>query len=265
VTLSEGIATTSTVEDCLYLYLNGEESVISILIADDHAAVRKGLRTILESHPGWQVCEEAANGREAVKLAIKSMPKIAILDLEMPELNGLEATRQIKKELPDTEILIYTMYETDELIRKVVASGARGYVLKSDAGEDLIQGVEALLHHKPFLTSAASESILESFLRSNRQIPQDSVLTHREREIVQLLAEAKSNKEIANTLMISVKTVETHRAAIMRKLGVNSIVELVHYAIRNNLAGPMLRPPTFDNKAPAEGDDYTPRKPRPTI
>lgn len=235
--------------------------MITILIADDHDAVRKGLRTILESHQGWQVCEEASNGREAVRLAIKSKPRIAILDLEMPELNGLEATRQIKKELPDTEVLIYTMYETDELIRKVVASGARGYVLKSDTGEDLIQGVEALLHHKSFLTSTASESILESFLRSTKHAPGDSILTHREREIVQLLAEAKANKEIATTLNISVKTVETHRAAIMRKLGVNSIVELVHYALRNNLVGPGLRPPPSLENAPEESS-ADPRKPR---
>jgi len=236
--------------------------VITILIADDHDAVRKGLRTILESHPGWQVCEEASNGRDAVKLAIKSNPRIAILDLEMPELNGLEATRQIKKELPDTEVLIYTMYETDELIRKVVASGARGYVLKSDTGEDLIQGVEALLHHKSFLTSTASESTLESFMRSNKQTASDSVLTQREREIVQLLAEAKANKEIAARLNISVKTVETHRAAIMRKLGVNSIVELVHYALRNNLVGPGLRPPKLESMTTDDNNPET-RKPRP--
>jgi len=209
--------------------------VITILIADDHDAVRKGLRTILESHQGWQVCEEASNGRDAVRLATKSAPRICILDLEMPELNGLEATPQIKKELPDTEVLIYTMYETDELIRKVVASGARGYVLKSDTGEDLIQGVEALLHHKSFLTSTASESILESFLRSNKQTASDSILTQREREIVQLLAEAKSNKEIATTLNISVKTVETHRASAMRKLKLKTTADLVRYAIRNNL------------------------------
>lgn len=238
--------------------------MISILIADDHDAVRKGLRTILESHPGWKVCEEASNGRDAVRLAIKSQPKIAILDLEMPEMNGLEATRQIKKELPDTEVLIYTMYETDELIRKVVTSGARGYVLKSDAGEDLIQGVEALLHHKTFLTHSASESILESFLRSSRHVSQDSILTHREREIVQLLAEAKGNKEIATALSISVKTVETHRAAIMRKLGVNSIVELVHYAIRNNLAGPGLRPPRLDSGLDGAVEE-TPNRARPQI
>jgi len=214
-----------------------------ILIADDHDVVRSGLRLILESHPGWEVCAEASNGRTAVKLAQQLKPNIAVIDLELPDLNGLEATRQIKKELPEIEVLIYTMYETEELIRKVLAAGARGYVLKSDAGQHLTEAVEALSRHKLFLTPVASETVLESFLKSTRHEREDSVLTNREREIVQLLAEAKANKEIAAALCISVKTVETHRASIMRKLGINSIVALVHYAIRNNLVGPGVRIP----------------------
>jgi DNA-binding NarL/FixJ family response regulator len=176
-----------------------------------------------------------------VKLAMQTKPDIAVIDLELPDLNGLEATRQIKQNLPEVEVLIYTMYETEELIRKVFAAGARGYVLKSDAGQNLTEAVKALSRHKPFLTSVASETVLESFLRSSRNESDETLLTSREREIVQLLAEAKSNKEIAATLCISVKTVETHRAAIMRKLGINSIVQLVHYAIRNNLVGPRVR------------------------
>jgi DNA-binding NarL/FixJ family response regulator len=198
---------------------------------------------MLESHPGWEVCAEASNGRTAVKLAQQLKPNIAVIDLELPDLNGLEATRQIKKELPEIEVLIYTMYETEELIRKVLAAGARGYVLKSDAGQHLTEAVEALSRHKLFLTPVASETVLESFLKSTRHEREDSVLTNREREIVQLLAEAKANKEIAAALCISVKTVETHRASIMRKLGINSIVALVHYAIRNNLVGPGVRIP----------------------
>jgi DNA-binding NarL/FixJ family response regulator len=198
---------------------------------------------MLESHPGWEVCAEASNGRTAVKLAQQLKPNIAVIDLELPDLNGLEATRQIKKELPEVEVLIYTMYETEELIRKVLAAGARGYVLKSDAGQHLTEAVEALSRHKLFLTPVASETVLESFLKSTRHEREDSVLTNREREIVQLLAEAKANKEIAAALCISVKTVETHRASIMRKLGINSIVALVHYAIRNNLVGPGVRIP----------------------
>jgi DNA-binding NarL/FixJ family response regulator len=198
---------------------------------------------MLESHPGWEVCAEASNGRTAVKLAQQLKPNIAVIDLELPDLNGLEATRQIKKDLPENEVLIYTMYETEELIRKVLAAGARGYVLKSDAGQHLTEAVEALSRHKLFLTPVASETVLESFLKSTRHEREDSVLTNREREIVQLLAEAKANKEIAAALCISVKTVETHRASIMRKLGINSIVALVHYAIRNNLVGPGVRIP----------------------
>ena len=217
--------------------------MIRILLVDDHDAVRRGVQTMLESHPGWEVCAEASNGRTAVKLAQQLKPNIAVIDLELPDLNGLEATRQIKKELPEIEVLIYTMYETEELIRKVLAAGARGYVLKSDAGQHLTEAVEALSRHKLFLTPVASETVLESFLKSTRHEREDSVLTNREREIVQLLAEAKANKEIASALCISVKTVETHRASIMRKLGINSIVALVHYAIRNNLVGPGVRIP----------------------
>jgi DNA-binding NarL/FixJ family response regulator len=220
-------------------------NLISILLVDDHDAVRKGLRAMLEAHPGWQVCGEAADGRTAVKLAMQLKPSIAVLDLELPDLNGLEATRRIKKEVPEVEVLIYTMYETEELIRKVLSAGARGYVLKSDAGQNLIEAVEALSHHKPFLTPVASETVLETFVESSRR-EEHSILTSREREIVQLLAEAKGNKEIAAVLCISVKTVETHRAAIMRKLGINSIVELVHYAIRNNLVGSTIRPPKVE-------------------
>jgi len=220
-----------------------EEVLIRILLVDDHDAVRKGVQAMLESHPGWEVCAEASNGRTAVKLAMQLKPHIAVVDLELPDLNGLEATRQIKKELPETEVLIYTMYDTEELIRSVLGAGARGYVLRSHSGQHLIDAIQPLTRHKLFLTPVASETVLESFLRSNRQEAEQSILTSREREIVQLLAEARGNKEIAAMLFISVKTVETHRASIMRKLRINSIVELVHYAIRNNLVGPGVRIP----------------------
>src|SRR5262245_19360337 len=199
---------------------------------------------MLNSHKDWEVCGEAANGRDAVKLATQLKPDVAVIDLELPDLNGLETARQIKKELPKGEILIYTMYETEELVRDALAAGARGYVLKSDAGQHLVEAVEAQSLHKPYLTPFVSQTVLEGFLKSARQEDSDkSILTTREREIVQMLAEAKANKEIATALCISVKTVETHRAAIMRKLRINSIVELVHYAIRNNLIGPGVRAP----------------------
>jgi len=215
-----------------------EQDSTRILLADDHELVRKGIRALLEAHAGWEVCGEASNGRDAVKLAAQLNPRIAVLDLEMPELNGLEATRQIKKGCPEVEVLIYSMHESEQVIREAIAAGARAYVLKSDAGQHLIEAVEALSRHKPFFTSKASETLLDSFLKSWPENAAPQVLTDREREVVQLLAEGKVNKEVASTLCISVKTVETHRAAIMRKLGINSVVELVHYAVRNNLVKP---------------------------
>ncbi len=212
--------------------------MVRILLADDHDVVRRGLREQLSQQEGWEIIGEAANGREAVKLALALAPDVAVIDLSMPDLNGLEATRQIRRELPRTEVLIFTMHETEHLIREVLSAGARGYVLKSDAGRHLISAVEALSHRKPFFTARVSEALLDAFLKSGAKPDDDSVfrtLTDREREIVQMLAEGQSNKEIANSLSISVKTVETHRATVMRKLNINSIVELVHYAIRNQL------------------------------
>ena len=212
--------------------------MVRILLADDHDIVRRGLREQLSQREGWEICGEAANGREAVRMASKLEPDVAVIDLSMPELNGLEATRQIRRDLPNTEVLIFTMHETEQLIREVLSAGARGYVLKSDAGLHLTSAVEALANGKPFFTSKVSEALLDAFLKSSAKPDEGSVfrtLTEREREIVQMLAEGKSNKEIANKLSISVKTVETHRATVMRKLDINSIVELVHYAIRNQL------------------------------
>jgi DNA-binding NarL/FixJ family response regulator len=216
--------------------------MIRIMLADDHDVVRRGLRELLEEHEGWEVCGEAANGRQAVEMVKKLRPNVAVVDLAMPELNGLEATRHIRKEAPETEILVFTMHESEQLVRDVLEAGASGFVLKSDAARYLTTAVEALVQHKPFFTSKVSELVLDEFLRAGKHKREvsasSSVLTPREREIVQLLAESKSNKEISTMLNISVKTVETHRAAIMRKLGINSIVELVHYAVRNELVEP---------------------------
>ncbi|HEY0729165.1 MAG TPA: response regulator transcription factor [Pyrinomonadaceae bacterium] len=212
--------------------------MVRILVADDHDVVRRGLREQLSSHDGWEICGEARNGREAVQMALKLSPDVAVIDLSMPELNGLEATRQIRRELPRTEVLIFTMHETEQLIREVLSAGARGYVLKSDAGRHLTSAVEALSHRRPFFTARVSEALLDAFLKSNSRKDEGSAfrtLTDREREIVQMLAEGSSNTEIAAKLSISIKTVETHRATVMRKLDISSIVELVHYAIRNHL------------------------------
>ena len=212
--------------------------MIRILLADDHDVMRSGLRTILEAHDGWQVCGEANGGHEAVRLALELKPDIAIIDMAMPDLDGLEVTRRIKKELPHTEVLTFTMHETENMIRAVIAAGARGYVLKSDAGSRLIEAIEALSRHEPYFTPKASQTVLDGFIRSYGEADKESVLTDRESEIVRLLVAGKVNKEIADLLNISVRTVETHRAAIMKKLGINSVVELVLYAIRNNIVQP---------------------------
>jgi DNA-binding NarL/FixJ family response regulator len=212
--------------------------MIRILLADDHDVVREGLKRLLEARPTWEVCGEASNGREAVGMAIKLKPDVAVLDLSMPELNGLEATRQIKKQVPDTEVLVFTMHENDELIKEVLTAGARGYVLKTAAGAQLTSAIEALSQHKPFFTPQIFEMLLNAFLEFGPKCDEKSsfnVLTERERMVIQLLAEGHGNKKVANSLGISVKTVESHRAAIMRKLNLHSIVELVHYAIRNNI------------------------------
>lgn len=216
--------------------------MIRILLADDHDVVRRGLSALLANRPDWQVVGEAQNGREAVSLAVKLKPNVAVLDLSMPELNGLEATRQIRKEVPETEVLVFSMYESEQFVRDLLAAGARGYVLKSDVTTQLLTAVETVARHKPFFTSEVAERVLEGFLKlgelSGGEGSASGILTPREREIVQLLAEARSNKEVSSILGISVKTVETHRASIMRKLGISSIVDLVHYAIRNNLVSP---------------------------
>jgi DNA-binding NarL/FixJ family response regulator len=209
--------------------------MLRILLADDHDIVRRGLKDLLEHHVGWQVCAEAANGREAVELALQHQPHVAVIDLSMPELNGLEATRRIRQSLPDTEVLIFTMHESEELIREVLGAGARGYLLKSDAVRQLIPAVESLSQKKPYFAGRVSEVVLDGFLKGGQAAlegPTAERLTSREREVVQLLAEGKSNKQIARLLDLSVKTVETHRTAAMRKLELNSLPDLVRYAIR---------------------------------
>jgi DNA-binding NarL/FixJ family response regulator len=211
---------------------------LRILLADDHDIVRRGLKELLEERGGWTVCGEAANGREAVELAAKLRPHVAVLDLSMPELNGLEATRRIRQAVPETEVLIFTMHDSEELVRNVLAAGARGYLLKSDAALQLVPAVESLAQRKPFFAGRISEVLLDGFLNPDRQkssLETADPLTSREREIVQLLAEGNSNKEIARSLKLSVKTVETHRAAIMRKLDLHSLADLVRFALRNQI------------------------------
>jgi len=210
-----------------------------ILVADDHAVVRAGLRTLLESRPGWQVGGEAANGREAVELAARLKPDVAVMDIGMPLLNGIEATRQIRRVSPETEILILTMHESEQMVEKVLEAGARGYILKDVADSTLISAVEMLRRHKPFASARVAEHFAAAGARAGtggeRRKRIRGRLTQREREIIQLLAEGKSNKEVAGVLGISVRTAETHRANIMLKLDLHSVVELVRFAVRNNI------------------------------
>ena len=212
---------------------------VRILVADDHDIVRKGLRAVLASRPGWQVCGEAANGREAVAAAIRHRPDIAIIDINMPELNGLEATREILKQVPEIRVLVLSAHDSESLVRQMLASGARGYVHKSDVSEDLIAAVETLCQGRVYFTSRVSDYVLGEARRGimSGELPKDSRprLSPREREVLQLLAEGKANKEVATAMGISVKTVETHRGNVMSKLGMHSLSDLVRYAIQNEI------------------------------
>jgi DNA-binding NarL/FixJ family response regulator len=207
---------------------------VRILVADDHEIVRHGLRRLLETQSGWEICGEAASGPEAVEKARQLKPDIAVLDYSMPGLNGAEAARQILSRAPQTEILILTMHDSDQLLREVLALGVRGYVLKSDAMSELVAAIRSLIEHKRFLSPGASGLAVEGFLRGSEAETTER-LTPRERRIVQLLTGGKSNKEVAAILDISVKTVEAHRANIMHKLNFSAFSDLVHYAIRNKI------------------------------
>jgi DNA-binding NarL/FixJ family response regulator len=210
-----------------------------VLITDDHELIRRGLQELLRFKDGFEICGEATDGREAVEKVKQLKPDVVCLDLSMPLLNGLEATRQIRKMSPETEVLILTVHESEQMIWNVLEAGARGYLLKSDAARDLTAAIDSLSQHRPFFTSRVSRMVLEGFLSTARkeQAP-PGLPSAREREIVQLLAEGKSNKEVAVVLGISVKTAETHRNRIMRKLKLSSICDLVHYAVRNNIVEP---------------------------
>jgi DNA-binding NarL/FixJ family response regulator len=208
-------------------------AVVRILIADDHEAVRVGLQKILEEQPNWEIVAVASDGKEAVRMAVETKPDIAIIDYSMPLMSGIEVTRQIRARLPKTEVLIFTIYDNDNLITELLKAGARGYLLKTEGKYHLLAAVEALASHRPFFTAKVSEALLQSYAaRSDKA----SVLTSRERQIVQLIAEGHTSKAIARLLNISIKTVETHRSTVMRKLNLSSVAALVRYAIRNKIA-----------------------------
>src|ERR1700690_3080520 len=210
-----------------------------ILIADDHEVVRKGLCALLQAEPGWEICGEAADGREAAEKVRELKPDVIILDIGMPGLNGLEATRQIMRDDPRARVLILTLHDSDQVVREVLNAGARGFLLKSDAARDLVVAVEALRRGKTYFPSKVAAMVLEGYLKGGTHSVPVSVgrdrLTPREREVVQLLAEGKSTKEVAVALGLSVKTAETHRSNIMRKLQLHSVSDLRLYAVRNNI------------------------------
>jgi DNA-binding NarL/FixJ family response regulator len=212
-----------------------QDAVTRILIADDHDVIRSGLRAILETQPDWEVVAEAADGKEAILKAIATRPDVAVIDYSLPLINGIEVTRRIREQLPKTEVLIFTMHDNEAVVENVLRAGARGYLIKSDAKYYLIAAMEALATHKPFFTSQVSEALLHSFLT---KLKRSGSLTNRERGVVQLIAEGHTNKQIAGILNISLKTVESHRSAIMHKLDLHSPAALVRYAIRNKLVEP---------------------------
>jgi DNA-binding NarL/FixJ family response regulator len=209
--------------------------VLRILVADGHAVVRAGLKSILEGHPGWHVVAEAANGKEALEKALEKSPHILIIDTSLPTMDGAEVVRQTRTRLPNIEVLIFAAHESDELVNEGLRAGARAFLLKSEGRGHIVAAVEALAQHKPYFTGGLAEKLLETFLDGNST---PSALTPRERVVVQLVAEGKTNKEIGRILDLNHKTVETHRLAAMRKLKVTSIAALVRYAIRNKLVEP---------------------------
>jgi DNA-binding NarL/FixJ family response regulator len=222
--------------------LEGENimGALRILVADDHEIVRKGVVSLIASHPGWTVCAEANNGRVAVERAREFKPDIAILDIGMPVLNGLEATRQILRDRPQVKVLILTITDADRIMRAALDAGARGFLLKSDAARDLIAAVQALQRDSTFFTARVADMVLGGYIRNADAIQAKGInlpmLTSREREVVQLVAEGKSTKEVARSLDTSLRTAETHRSNIMRKLKLHSVSELVLFALRNGIA-----------------------------
>lgn len=212
---------------------------LRILLADDHELVRHGVRGLLQARRGWTVVGEATNGQEAVEKACKLKPDVAILDISMPDSDGLQATRKIRASSPTTAVVVLTMHESDQMVRRVLDAGALGYVLKSDLAAQLVNAVKDASAGKRFLTPRVSDIVLKGFLKTeNHRNSTENVQirpTPRESEIIRLLVDGKVNKEIAAKLGITTRTVETHRAKIMLKLGVHSLVELIRYAIRNRL------------------------------
>lgn len=215
-------------------------SPIRILVVDDHAVVRNGVRFVLEKQPGWEICGEAQTGREGVAAAKELKPDVVIQDITLPELSGMEVLRQVKKALPDTEVIMFTAHEMEDLVHQVFDAGGRSYLLKTDDPSHLIEAVRAAAEHKAYFTPRVSQIILrrlQSGSMGERPTPGNS-LTGREREAVKFIAEGRTNKELADVLGVSLRTAESHRAAVMQKLGLKTIGELIRYALRNGIIEP---------------------------
>ncbi len=211
--------------------------MLRILIADDHEIVRKGVRDLIEGHPGWMVCAEAADGQSALEAALRESPDIAILDVSLPLLNGIAVTRWLKKERPATRVLLFTMHDDDETVGSGLAAGARGYLIKSDSEGHLEAAIAALAVNRPYFSSPVSELLLDAAVNQRKQSRLES-FTLRELDVAQLISEGNSNKEIARVLGVGVKTVESHRASVWRKAGVRTAAEFVRFAIKHNLIQP---------------------------
>jgi DNA-binding NarL/FixJ family response regulator len=211
---------------------------VRVLIADDHGIVRSGLRLLLERQPDIEVIAEAADGAEAREIAVRERPDLAILDVRMPKLTGLQVTRELKKQAPEVSVLILSMHDDERYLFEALKAGASGYVLKTQADADLMEAIRAVERGEPFLTPAAQQALIKDVLARGRQSEDEEELTPREEEIVKLVAEAHTTRQIAEILHLSEKTVENHRGNAMRKLGMRDRVELVRYAIRRGLIEP---------------------------
>jgi DNA-binding NarL/FixJ family response regulator len=212
--------------------------VVRILVAENHDVVRHGIRELLSARPEWEVVGEARTGRQALELARRTRPDVAVVDLSLPELAGVEVIRQLRAELPSTELCVFTMHEDEVFVGDAIAAGARAYVLKSESGTRLVEAVDALARHEPFFSPRVANLVMAALVRARGGGVPAEPLTHRERDVAQLLVEGLGSRAVANRLGITAKTVDTHRAAIMRKLGMSSMADLVRYAIRQRIVEP---------------------------
>jgi DNA-binding NarL/FixJ family response regulator len=231
-----------------------------ILIADDHEIVRQGIRALIESHPGWEVCAEAVDGRDAVQKVVELKPDLIALDIGMPNMNGLDAAREILQENPKAKILFLTIYDTDQAAKTAIQIGAKGLILKSDAARELVGAIEVIQRNSTYFSPQMNPAGIGSDLRGSRRSLEKETLTPRESQVIKLLAEGKSTKDVASLLSLSVKTAETHRSNIMGKLGLHSVSELVLYAVRNNIVQTTDPELTPSSASPTSSDTENPNE-----